>query len=322
MELSTMKRRKFLIGSTAVLTGTGLLAGAKGTSRKESDRETVIEVVGDDDAYLFLEYADANREANCTGEIDIVDLGNQTKVTLDDVSVEYTLTTEDGEFDEFELDVPDSLGAPGSSPETVSATVSCQDSGGATGTVTFDVTVEGNATASRTTLETQRSRAVDIECNCLETGWAEGSGELNSLPGMSTNRWGWYLEFDPTEGTDGTESENAGEGTEGEDPPDREEPIWAGAEYNYVENGVAVGRLQIDRDGEILTVTYDMDDDVWLERADLYVDADTDRLVDINAAPGRLGQHSYEGTFQIDLEEEGLQKEDELVIAAHCTLSI
>lgn len=87
---SSMNRRKFLLGSAATLTGSGLLVGAQGYSRVESQRMVRIQVEGDEDAYLRLLFPNGfeiTRE--CGGKAQLLVIGNQTKERLDDIEVNF-----------------------------------------------------------------------------------------------------------------------------------------------------------------------------------------------------------------------------------------
>lgn len=76
-----MKRRHFVFGSVGAIGGASLLAGSGAFSRTESQREVQFEVVGEEDAYLRLEYAD-DLEVECTGTFEIT-VQNRFKEPVD-----------------------------------------------------------------------------------------------------------------------------------------------------------------------------------------------------------------------------------------------
>ncbi|MEF8814171.1 MAG: hypothetical protein V5A55_10180 [Halovenus sp.] len=179
-----MRRRKFLLGSAAALTGTGLLAGAQGFSRTESQREVKIEVADDEDAYLGIipEVAFGETwEVDCEGELELV-LRNQAKEDLLDVTIEPSLEGEGIELEDDELNAQIELGK----SETVTVSASCDPgTDGATAQLRLEISAEGKETEDTLI---QAHRALTVECSCPEIGLSfvafcgdVGEGDIHSL---------------------------------------------------------------------------------------------------------------------------------------------
>lgn len=164
-------------------------------------------------------------------------------------------------------------------------------------------TLVGTGSFSR--VESQRRMEIEVGPRPDdETAWAvdrDNERPLNELDDIT--KWGWYIEYDVSEYDD-------------ERPLEAE--FWAGAGGNDFDAGHKIGRVDIWDDGETLSVKIEITDDDWeLVNSHLYVDRDTDRLNDVGAAPGRLNHEDPDGSYEIDLEEEGLDEEDKLIIAVH-----
>lgn len=88
-----MKRRKFLLGSSAALATGGLLTGTGAFSSAEVDRDVTIEVVGDRDAYLGLREEDMEEEELLFGgdlpriEPETFDIINQSATEITEMKV-------------------------------------------------------------------------------------------------------------------------------------------------------------------------------------------------------------------------------------------
>lgn len=181
-----MKRRKFLVGSAAILSGTGLISSSQGFSRVESERETKITVEDDESAYLNLRY-DSSHDFDCEKDIALIEIGNQTTEPLHSVEIEFseipeTILVTDGET---ALDSGDTLSVVDASDahdvalgigdsEWVELTAECEGES-ASGDIEFDVVAEGDDTS----IETNRPEVVSIECDCPEEGGCESEGNRN-----------------------------------------------------------------------------------------------------------------------------------------------
>lgn len=118
-----MKRRKFLLGSTAFsLSGAALLTGTSAYSQSELDRDVQIEVVSDSEGYLGLNESGADETEYLFGDgekreaPESFEITNQTTTTVEvDLSLKY------GNFvfnEPQDSDLPKTLG-PGESIENV-----------------------------------------------------------------------------------------------------------------------------------------------------------------------------------------------------------
>ncbi|PSP91277.1 hypothetical protein BRC87_03600 [Halobacteriales archaeon QS_4_66_20] len=288
-----MNRRTFLLGSAATLTGSGLLVGARGYSRVESQREVAVDVVGDEDAYLGIVYPESV-EFGCETTVEI-GLRNQTKIPLDRVDVDARVrgdgVTVDG------VDVPDSIEL--GEEEVVDVTLSCDGAAGSEPTLAFDVSVAGEDTS----IETERSRVIELDCECTreKSAWAYGDGS-------------WYI-------TSGQLDDISGLLT-----------LYAGAGRNDLESGLEVGDLYVgigsDSEGnKELCVNYLVDGSVGdksieLKSTKFTVVAKPEELLNNNGeaiAPDAWDRkyHDKKGGRCIDVS--GM---DGFVLAAHATVTI
>lgn len=325
-----MKRRKFLVGGTAALTGAGLLAGARGASSVESNREVRIAVEGDEDAYIGLEITSNGDpvatgdtvEFGCEGVLGIV-VRNQTKETVEAIDFEPILTN-DGRGMEVDYELPDDpidIGETG----TIFVDITCKEGNGGTVDFGYDIEVEG--TSGETLIEAQRDSQLTVECHCIESAWAyfEEPKPLNDA--IRANKWGWYTKI------------GVGDST-------RPADLLAGAGNNSVNSGTHVGMLDIDFRGDgdddeddqagstdsestptTLVVDYQFADNVVEEEVALFVGRDENELAETNGAPGQFPYKTRvrDPKFEIDLEDEfdtDIEDLDEIVIAAHAKVHL
>lgn len=171
-----MNRRQ-LLG----LLGTGTIAGSfalgsTGTSSIEADRGTSVTVVGDEDAYLALEFSDA--AVDCSGTIP-VSIANRATQALDSLEASFSLTG-GGTV----VDVEATASPPSTSFETAGTTLSLTDgevgvgesvdvgvrvgsfSGAGTGTLSFDVVTAGGEGTDTLSIETTESRELAVSYSC------------------------------------------------------------------------------------------------------------------------------------------------------------
>ena len=211
-----MKRRTLLVGSAALLSGTGLVTGSQGFSRTSAQRETTIQVEDDEGGYLRLQYNAEPDPFDC-GDTEftfIEEIGNQTTATLTSVRVEIKSVPEtitvwhDGStIDTGDIitvleapssDHGDALGVGES--VSVDLTVTCDDGVTTSEVVEFDVEIEGDDTS----IETERPEAVEVQCECETTAEISGvkfmgggnAEVLTDPPGASfeIEPTVWYLE--------------------------------------------------------------------------------------------------------------------------------
>jgi|GEM_PF-4657981 len=166
-------------------------------------------------------------------------------------------------------------------------------------------------TGSYSRIKSQRRVKIEVEDD-EETAWSillenenpdPEENRINEIEDINTNRWGWYMPY------------TLGDFAEAE--------FWAAAGNNNLDNGTLVGNVTIDVENDILLVTINMVNATLLE-ANLYVDRDTDRLRDTNAATGQLGfadtdDEFDDGTFSIPLSAIESEPEfgDDIVLALH-----
>jgi len=159
-----MNRRKFLLGSTAVLTGTGLLAGTQGHSQVESQRAVRLQVEDDENAYLRLVFPDATVvEIECERKIRIP-IQNRTKEKLTGITVQPEIVGDGIEV--TNVDSPDSLAT--GEEGTIVVTLECgEGTDSATAEFGFEIEVEGES--GDTLIQAHRGEEISLECSCPET---------------------------------------------------------------------------------------------------------------------------------------------------------
>lgn len=157
-----MNRRKFLVGSTAALTSTGLFVGTQGFSRVGSQREVRIQVEGDEDAYLGLHFPDETFSFECFDTLEIP-ITNQTKEKLVEIEIEPEIVGNGVSLDDYEVSEEIATGEQG----YISAELSCESGETTQAYFGFDIEVEGES--GETLINAQRGSEVELECFC-ETG--------------------------------------------------------------------------------------------------------------------------------------------------------
>jgi len=111
-----MKRRKFLYSSATALTGTSLLVGTGAFSSVETDRETRIEIVGDENAYMRIDRAAGADEVSDLEEFTLVELENQFASDFDSIDISLTVDEPNVTVDSTDLPDADDLGVGESAP--------------------------------------------------------------------------------------------------------------------------------------------------------------------------------------------------------------
>ena len=296
--------------------GGSAIVGSGAFSRVESQRQVKIETVGDDEAYLRLLYNEFVH-FDCEAEKELLWITNQLKSDIEEFELEIIENAGDDLIEIEIVEEPETLevGEEGA----IVAKLTCPNSDDNERTVNFNIEVSGDDLE----VKAHRTDKITITCTCPEeTAWAiieEDDGDpdpeknrLNELEGMNTSRWGWYMPY--VIGADSTAE------------------LWAAAGNNKLENGCHVGDVSIGvTEDDELTVETAMKDGPALESSHLYVDEDTDRLVDVNAAPGQLGYDSDddeydedENRYTIDLDDidEDLSDGDEIIIALHSEVTV
>jgi hypothetical protein len=157
-----MKRRNFVLGLGTAAAGGSVVLGSGSFSRDRSHRDVTIETVGDDDAYLVLQYQDISFE--CAGTVTLVTLTNHFPEPLTDIQVAVSVSNNGITL--TNVVTPDSLDVGESGMVTVDAVC---ESDSATATVSFNVEASGEESAVEA-----MDRSVQATCNC--TGGNEPTG--------------------------------------------------------------------------------------------------------------------------------------------------
>lgn len=140
--------------------------------------------------------------------------------------------------------------------------------------------------------------AVNEECG-NETAFALGDRTLTEI--LDTPRWGWELDV------------NDGES--------RKVDIYAGAGQNDINKGTLVGELLVERDGELVTVRYEMLDGFTMSETHLYVG--TEHLPRV--APGTYGNQNDLTNATSDeytVTVEGADPNLPLYVVAHAVVAV
>lgn len=158
-----MRRRRFLMLSCALAAVVGLAVGSGGFTSAEADRGVGVDVVGDEHAYMALDYPDHQLDrdgaVNETVTIPVVTVTNQFTEAVT-VTVDYTVSgpagaTATGDSGPTDLGVGETT--------AVSTTVMCPADAGE-----YAVSVEFGATAdgAENFAETSEPRTVDYLVHC------------------------------------------------------------------------------------------------------------------------------------------------------------
>jgi hypothetical protein len=172
-----MRRRTFLFGSLGAVGGAGLLASGKGFSREEAQRAVSVEVVGDENAYVRLEYLDQvlvdGIVGDCRATREFITITNQSKVPLTDFSIDIELDSTPG-YRIVGVTTPEELavGEVGVIEVTFEAVGTC--TADTPGTVTIDdFEIEGtnpNIDRRESFFDIQRERALTLAAECYLPG--------------------------------------------------------------------------------------------------------------------------------------------------------
>lgn len=169
-----MRRRELLFGAITAATGAGLLTGARGVSRSESQRTARVAVEGEEDAYVGLELRDRltlDGTGDCTGTATILTVTNQSKLTLTNFQVDIALQHAEA-FEITDLTVPDRL----ETGETGTVTVTVASSGSENTVATVDLVANTDGDDPQSVLGTQgrfelhRSWELALRADCAVPG--------------------------------------------------------------------------------------------------------------------------------------------------------
>lgn len=98
-----MKRRTYLLGFAALSGAAGLISNTSAFSSVSVEREVRIEVVGDEEAFLRLEYPNQEITRNGETSVQLVEIGNKTDTQLDAGTVSINPVFENVTLEENEI---------------------------------------------------------------------------------------------------------------------------------------------------------------------------------------------------------------------------
>lgn len=156
--------RKLLLLLCGLALSTGLVVGTGGFSSVSADRAVAVDTVGDERAYMALEYTDERADASGTvGES--VDVSLVTVTNQFTQSVTVTVETDVRGADGVSVgDDPASATLAVGTAADMSATLVCDEPGEQYVTVAFDATATGEGVSAETT----NPRTVEYLLDCDE----------------------------------------------------------------------------------------------------------------------------------------------------------
>lgn len=160
-----MKRRRVVLSFAAALAGAGFLVDTRGFSSIEAERTVTVDVVGDENAFLQLEYP--SEPVDCEDEFQLVEIGNRTTTDLTSVVVSIERVP-----DGLSLDPTDDIvvvdGAvdgetlgPGESESVMIEVTDDGDGGTDEPRIAFGVSVHG----ADISVDTTEPRTVEVDCS-------------------------------------------------------------------------------------------------------------------------------------------------------------
>lgn len=158
-----MKRRRVVLSFAAVLAGAGFLVDTRGFSSIEAERTVTVDVVGDENAFLQLEYP--SEPVDCEDEFQLVEIGNRTTTDLTSVVVSIESVPDGLSLDPTdEIVVVDGAvdGETLETGESESVMIEVTDDGfTGTGEIAFGVSVRG----ADISVDTTEPRTVEVDCS-------------------------------------------------------------------------------------------------------------------------------------------------------------
>jgi hypothetical protein len=188
--------RNALVALVVLVVAVGLSTGTGGFSSVSADRNVTVDVVGDEDAYMALEYPDGTVEVEADDSSTFLTATNQFTHPVD-FTIEYEIVDEDGvsvESDPGEKTV--SNVTPGESFD-VPVSYTCTAPGDGSATVSFNASAVGTDNAS-VVAETTDPRTVEYEVDCgdLEVTFQGngGNAQVDGVYGLpNTNATVWTV---------------------------------------------------------------------------------------------------------------------------------
>ena len=156
--------RKLFLGLCVLVASVGMGMGSGGFSSVDADRAVTVDVVGDESAYMSLDYSNETVEPiDGTKEVEFVTVANHFAEVVDftiDFTIETTgrLTVESSSNSVVQKNVGTGENIDGT------VTLECGPSGSSSSTaiIDFDVTADGGGVSAKTTAE----RTVKYEVDC------------------------------------------------------------------------------------------------------------------------------------------------------------
>lgn len=150
--------RKLLAVLVVTAATASLVVGSGGFSSASADRAMSVDVVGDDEAYMSLDYSDATVSGG--KEVTFVTVSNRFTEEVE-ITVDYEVESDDG--GQIESESGNETEDVGVGEEfDVAVELDCQSNGRQDATVSFDVDATGDSVSA----ETSESRHVDYQVIC------------------------------------------------------------------------------------------------------------------------------------------------------------
>ncbi|NLV06478.1 hypothetical protein GOC83_10100 [Haloarcula rubripromontorii] len=156
-----MRRRVLVLCALVVVAS--FAVGTGSYSAASVERNTTVDVVADEDAYMSLLYSDdtVRLEGSGAHEVTVVTVRNRFTQPVN-FAVTVTVTASDGLTVEADAMETTSVSAGIGDAFDVPATIACQSPGQHRATIAFDVT----ATGAGVSAETATSRTIEYFVNC------------------------------------------------------------------------------------------------------------------------------------------------------------
>jgi len=156
--------RKVFVGLCVLVASAGLGMGSGGFSSVDADRAVTVDVVGDESAYMSLDYSNETVEPiDGTKEVEFVTVANHFAEIVD-LRIDFTVDTTGGLRVESSSDsiIQENVGVGENIDGT--ATLECDHSGSPSSTaiIRFDVMADGDGVSA----ETSAKRTVEYEVDC------------------------------------------------------------------------------------------------------------------------------------------------------------
>lgn len=150
--------RKLFLALCMLAAGTGLGMGSGGFSSVDADRAVTVDVVGDEHAYMSLDYSDETETVEATSgttEVEFVTVANHFTEPVD-FRIDFTVDDGDNQIRRESVDIGQRFSA------TVTLECDSSNSTSPTATIDFQVVADGDGVWAKTTAE--RTVKYEVEC--------------------------------------------------------------------------------------------------------------------------------------------------------------